>query len=83
MRHVSYLEDFNMKLLFASALAQPDGVTIIFASLHLREAGFNLSVMAHKRNKKWLCPSYYTCLYSNRPRQHCSEKGEKKVNLNQ
>ena len=54
MRHVSYLEDFNMKLLFASTVAQPDGVTIIFASLHLGEAGFNLSVMAHKRNKNGL-----------------------------
>jgi hypothetical protein len=40
-----------MRLLFASALAQPDWDTIIFASLHLGEACFNLSVMTHKRNK--------------------------------
>lgn len=40
-----------MKLLFASALAQPDWDTIIFASLHLGEACFNLSVMTHKRSK--------------------------------
>ena len=82
MRHVSYLEDFNMKLLFASALAQPDWDTIIFASLHLGEAGFNLSVMTHKRNKNGcvqviIHACILTCLVS------IAQKKKKKVNLNQ
>lgn len=42
---------FNTRLLFASAPVQPDWGTIIFASLHLGEACFHLSVMTHKRNK--------------------------------
>lgn len=83
MRHVSYLEDFNMKLLFASTVAQPDGVTIIFASLHLGEAGFNLSVMAHKRNKNGCVQVIiHACILTSLV-SIAQKKGEKKVNLNQ
>lgn len=70
-----------MKPLFASGLAQPDWGTVIFASLHLGDACFNLSLMTHKRNKNGCVQVIiHACILTD---LISIAQKKKKVNLNQ